>query len=162
MVEKAKIMTSAPLPKWKGFKEILTLMKLSRIATFVLSIGALMSVAETAKAEEYAFNRNIGKVYIETVNVVFAKNGVTLSTSIHTPSCPNQHHVNGYVRVTYRNNGGFASRTWTFNGSDEENRDQVYSDFVPYRQTPGGTVNVETNAECIYHGIRHGGINLPW
>lgn len=137
-------------------------MKTSKIATSLLGIVALTSVAAVAKAEDFAFNQFVGKVYVKTVNVAFANDGVTLSTIIHTPSCPNQNHVVGSVTVTYSNNGGRASKTWNFSGSDEENVDRFYSSFVPYVQTPGGRVNVQTTARCVYHGIRHGGIYLPW
>ncbi|NCS58082.1 MAG: hypothetical protein EWV75_13295 [Microcystis wesenbergii Mw_QC_S_20081001_S30D] len=124
--------------------------------------GLFVSVAEPTKADQYGFERFIGKVYVGKVNVDFADNGVTLSVAIHTPSCPNQYHVDGYVQVTYKNGDGFASRTWSFSGSDEENVDRNYSDFLPYRQIPGGTVNVKTSADCVYHGVRHGPIHLPF
>jgi hypothetical protein len=124
--------------------------------------GLFVSVAEPTKADQYGFERFIGKVYVGKVNVDFADNGVTLSVAIHTPSCPNQYHVDGYVQVTYKNGDGFASRTWSFSGSDEENVDRNYSDFLPYRQSPGGTVNVKTSADCVYHGVRHGPIHLPF
>jgi len=124
--------------------------------------GLFVSVAEPTKADQYGFERFIGKVYVGKVNVDFADNGVTLSVAIHTPSCPNQYHVDGYVQVTYKNGDGFASRTWSFSGSDEENVDRNYSDFLPYRQISGGTVNVQTSADCVYHGVQHGPIHLPW
>jgi len=137
----------------------------NQIKNFLLCLVATSSLGFLplkAQADEYAFNQSIGKVYVYNVNVAFAENGVTLSTRIKTPSCPNQYHISGYITVTYTNDGGNASRTWQFDGADEEGKERFYSDFLPYRQIPGGTVHVDTSAECIYHGIRHGGIYLPF
>jgi hypothetical protein len=127
-------------------------MKLSKKTSFILSIISLMSVTGTAKATEYVYEQHIGKVYVKNVNIEFADDGVNLSVNIHTPSCPNQNHIDGYVQVVYTNNGGVAPRTWYFSGSDEEGVDRKYSDFIPYRQSPGGRVKVRTSSRCIFHG----------
>lgn len=133
-----------------------------KIAACLLSVVAVLSAAESVQAGQYNYEQYVGKVYVRKVNVDFASNGVTLSVGIHTPSCPNQYHVNGWVSVSYSQDVGHVSRTWSFSGSDEENVERTYSDFLPYRQNPGGTVNVKTSTDCVYHGVRHGGIHLPW
>jgi hypothetical protein len=130
------------------------------IATF--GTISLVSNGGIATAEVYSFNRFIEKVYIKDVKIDFLDRGVNLSVDVRTPSCPNQYHVDGYVKVSYKNNGGFVSRKWTFSGSDEENKDMRYADFLPYRQSPGAPVNIEAYTTCNYHGVRHGGIRLPW
>lgn len=139
-------------------------MKITKVSTSIFSTVAIMSVAISANAEEYVFNRHIGKVLVRSANVNFLDNGVQLGVNIHTPACSNQYHVEGSVTVKYTgpNGNGNASRTWNFSGSDEENIELNFADFLPYRQAPGGIVNVSTSSNCIYHGVRHGGINLPW
>ncbi len=136
--------------------------KIVKIAISTFGVLALLSGAESAKAEVYSFNRFIGKVYIKNVDVDFSDSGVNLSTEIHTPACANQYHIEGYVQVTYKNNGGVASRRWNFSGSDEEDKDMRYADFVAYRQSKGGRVSIETQANCVYHGIQRGGVRLPF
>ncbi len=107
-------------------------MKLLKSIGYILSIASVMSMVEAARAETYTYDRHIGKVFIRDVNVDFASNGVTLSVNIHTPTCPNRNHVEGYVEVIYSHNGGVAPRRWYFSGSDEENVDRKYSDFIPF------------------------------
>jgi len=136
-------------------------MKMSRIATSLMTIVALMSVTETAKADEYAFNRLVGKVYVDNVNVTFAENGLTLSTRIHAPQCPSRYHAQGYIKVTYyASNGGSVSKKWPFSGKYIMTRNtEEFSDFLPNippgsgnRLPPGGTVRVDASAVCIYDG----------
>jgi hypothetical protein len=127
-------------------------MKILKTSAFILSIISLISITETAKAIEYVYEQHIGKIYVRNVNVEFANDGVNLSVNIHTPSCPNQNHIDGYVQVVYTNNGGVAPRTWYFSGSDEEDIDRKFSDFIPYPQNPGGRVRVRTSSRCVFHG----------
>lgn len=134
--------------------------RLIKMIVYILSCTVLVATIKPVKAEKYAFNRHVGKVYVEDVNVDFEGNGVNLSVAIRTPTCPNQYHINGYVQVVYTNGRGRALRTWTFNGSDQENRRLYFSDFRPYRQTPGGRVNVQTFSQCIYHRAINSSIRI--
>ena len=121
----------------------------AEIATMAI---ALVFGGKNVRAESFTFNQYIGKVYVKTANIDFSDNGVNLSVDIHIPTCANRYHIDGYVEVSYEKDGGNVSRRWTFSGSDEEDTDRKFSDYLPYRQNPGNALRVKTSSTCIWHG----------
>jgi hypothetical protein len=137
----------------------------SRLALAAVSLIVPLVLPFSAQAGEFVYNNQIGKVYVKNVTVENIGEKMRYSIAIHTPVCPNQYHVEGWVQLVYKSPGGGWFRTVQhgFSGSDEENVDRTYTGLASFSlPDSGGEVNVKTNSECIYHGIRHGGIRLPW
>lgn len=135
-------------------------------------IAALIGLATTTilfpistLAATIVFDNHIGKVYIKNVEVRNIGNAMSYSINIRTPSCPNQYHVKGWVQLTYTatNGGWFRTKAHTFEGSDEENIDRTFSDIMNYNMSDnGGRARITTDTQCVYHGIRRGGVRLPF
>lgn len=137
----------------------------SRLALAAVSLIVPLVLPFSAQADEFAFNNFIGKVYIKNVTVENIGEKMRYSIAIHTPTCPNQYHVEGWVQLVYKSprGGWFQTDKHKFSGSDEEGVDRTYTGLASFSLSDsGGEVNVTTNSRCVYHGIRHGGISLPW
>lgn len=89
----------------------------------------------------------------------------TMVANVSFPSCPNQHHLEGSVTLTYRNGSAYFTRTYEIQRSDEnQNRDITWTIKGYFGNPSSGTADFQANSICRYHGVnnRGGPKWAPW
>ncbi len=133
----------------------------SRLALAAVSLIVPLVLPFSAQADEFAFNRNIGKVYVRNVTVEsIGDETATYSITIHTPYCRKGYRIEGLVQLTYTSSDhrSFTTEAHTFSGSREEDVDITYSGSTSVSLSDtGGVARVRTNSECVPRGDREAG-----